>query len=61
MGASLLALAKSIYYVNEPFDKLNLSGKNIKKWAWQNMETFHAWCNAYKKYDVKLTINQRKI
>ena len=20
-------------YVNEPFDKLNLSGKNIKKWA----------------------------
>ena len=33
-------------YVNKPFDKLNLSGKNIKKWAWQNMETFHAWSNA---------------
>ena len=29
-------------YVNGTFDKLNLSGKNIKKWAWQNMETFHA-------------------
>ena len=26
-------------YVSEPFDKLNLSGKNIKKWAWQSMET----------------------
>ena len=33
-------------YVSEPFDKLNLSGKNIKKWARQNMETFHAWSNA---------------
>ena len=28
-------------YVNEPFDKLNFSGKNIKKkGAWQNMETY---------------------
>ena len=27
-------------YVNEPFDKLNFSGKNIKKkGAWQSMET----------------------
>ena len=29
--------------VSKPFDKLNLSGKNIKKWAWQSMET---WSNA---------------
>ena len=28
-------------YVNEPFDKLTLSGKNIKKkWALQNMDTY---------------------
>ena len=33
-------------YVNKPSDKLNISGKDIKKWAWQNMVTFHACSNA---------------
>ena len=33
-------------YVNERSVKLTLSGETIKKCAWQNMETFHAWSNA---------------
>ena len=41
-------------YVSEPFDKLNLSDKNIKKWAWQSTET---WSNAWK-YDVKPQVAQ---
>ena len=36
---------------------LTLSGKNIKKWALQNMQTFHA-CGVMLR---NMNINQRKI